>query len=166
MLIYILSNYQTCTVPLNKIFRPKAFPYQQPHKLFWMQLVCKVLNWFLFDWHWWMCLTSPRTYEVVSQNDSGTNLIVLGVVVNQVQKCISYFFVLESCLFQDPLFSERDRYLRTSAETFDLGVKRSLRMIDFKKTHSITFSEIWDIIYRWVPASFTEGITEWGLGLK
>ncbi len=55
---------------------------------------------------------------------------------------------IESCLFQDPLFSERDRYFRTSAETFDLGVKRSLRMIDFKKTHNITFSEIWDIIYR------------------
>ncbi|XP_033647696.1 peroxisomal acyl-coenzyme A oxidase 1-like [Asterias rubens] len=65
---------------------------------------------------------------------------------------------IESCLFQDPLFSERDRYLRTSAETFDLGVKRSLRMIDFKKTHSITFSEIWDIIYRALSNEQTFGI--------
>ncbi|XP_038068854.1 peroxisomal acyl-coenzyme A oxidase 1-like [Patiria miniata] len=65
---------------------------------------------------------------------------------------------IESSLFSDPLFSERDRYIRTSAETFDIGVKRSIRLIDFKKVHNITFSETWDYVYRALTNDVTFGV--------
>ncbi|XP_022107849.1 peroxisomal acyl-coenzyme A oxidase 1-like [Acanthaster planci] len=65
---------------------------------------------------------------------------------------------IESCLFADPVFSERDRYIRTSVETFDIGVERSIRLIDFKKVHNITFSEVWDYIYRALSNDLTFGV--------